>query len=308
MPLAPDTEGVHPIANTARKDRVADIVFVHGLGGSSHGTWRYGQEGEADHFFWPDELGKELPQCGVWSLGYEAGIIPWFGGDGLPIEDRAVNLAHKLTTLGLGNRPVIFVTHSMGGLMVKEIVVQSITAGDAAWQRLVGQISGIVFCGTPHRGSDVAWAAKKLATVLRTQHHIRDMAAGTRHLDRLHSRFVEWHRQHKPMTEAYAEGIGMKRQQWLLRLLPVVFAVKPGSADPQLADCRCIPCHCDHLTLVKPDSHQHDVYAGVRVFIEKCLLRSVPPCQPSSGVRPSNRLLLSLVELIDALNEVRNHH
>ena len=51
--------------------------------------------------------------------------MPWFGADGLPIEDRAVNLAHKLTTRKLGDRPLIFITHSMGGLIVKEIVVQS---------------------------------------------------------------------------------------------------------------------------------------------------------------------------------------
>ena len=28
--MTPDTEGLHPIANTDQSDRVADIVFVHG--------------------------------------------------------------------------------------------------------------------------------------------------------------------------------------------------------------------------------------------------------------------------------------
>lgn len=282
--MTPDTEGLHPIANTDRQDRVADVVFVHGLGGSSHKTWRHGSIGSAEHFFWPEELGKELPQCGVWSLGYEAGIIPWFGADGLPIEDRAVNLAHKLTTRGLGDRPVIFITHSMGGLMVKEIVVQSRTAGDPAWTTLVSSIAGIVFCGTPHRGADVALMAKRLAVVLRTQHHIRDMASGTRHLERLQSRFVEWHRQHQPKMEAYVEGIGMKRQHGFLRWLPAVFAVLPGSADPQLAGCRCIPCHCDHLALVKPPNREHDVYAGVMLFVRKCLPSPVSESAISTSV------------------------
>lgn len=278
--MMPDTEGLHAIANWENPDRVVDVVFVHGLGGSSHATWRYGKEGADDHFFWPIELGKELPQCGVWSLGYEAGIIPWFGADGLPIEDRAVNLAHKLTTKGLGDRPMIFITHSMGGLMVKEIVVQSLTAGDPNWSRLVGQISGIVFCGTPHRGSDVAFMAKQLSLVLCTQHHIRDMASGTRHLDRLHSRFVEWHRTHNPITEAYTEGIGMKRRIWWLRWLPRVFAVRHGSADPQLPGCRCVPCHCDHLDLVKPESRDHDVYSGTKKFLQS-VMADKPTVHPS---------------------------
>jgi pimeloyl-ACP methyl ester carboxylesterase len=304
--MTPDTEGLHPIANTDLPDRVADVVFIHGLGGSSHATWRHGKEGEDGHFFWPAELAKELPQCGVWSLGYAAGIIPWFGADGLPIEDRAVNLAHKLTTKGLGDRTVIFITHSMGGLMVKEIVVQSLTAGDPAWSAFVCRIAGIVFCGTPHRGADVALMAKRLAVVLRTQHHIRDMAAGTRHLERLHSRFVEWHRKHQPKTEAYTEGIGMKRSVWWLRWLPAVFAVKSGSADPQLAGCRCIPCHDDHLALVKPPGKEHDVYSGVLKFVQgvlDSLSASIVAVSPINAPPSSNDPSLIRSLIIDILRE-----
>lgn len=156
-------------------------------------------------------------------------------------EDRAVSLAHKFTTRDLGSRPIVFVTHSMGGLMVKEIVVRSLTSPDPEWKRLVNQIRGIVFCGTPHRGSAAALMARNPSVVLRTQHHIRDMARGERHLDRLHTRFVEWHRQSEVKVEAYAEGIGMKRRQWFIPPLPRVMIVEPGSADPQLAECRCIP-------------------------------------------------------------------
>jgi hypothetical protein len=36
--MTPDSEGLHPIANTDLAERVADIVFVHGLGGSSRVT------------------------------------------------------------------------------------------------------------------------------------------------------------------------------------------------------------------------------------------------------------------------------
>jgi hypothetical protein len=95
------TEGLHPIANTENSARKADIIFVHGLAGDSHGTWLYGKEGDTDSFFWPKALGDELPDCGIWCLGYEAGMSHWFSEEGLAIHDRAANLALKLSSTEL---------------------------------------------------------------------------------------------------------------------------------------------------------------------------------------------------------------
>src|SRR5437660_799847 len=108
--MIPDSEGLHPIANADKPVLQADIVFVHGLGGGSHSTWRHGTQGEPGFFFWPQALGQDLPQCAVWSLGYAAGISHWFGAPGMPIQDRARNLVLKLLNKGLGKRPLIFIT------------------------------------------------------------------------------------------------------------------------------------------------------------------------------------------------------
>src|SRR5208283_4000783 len=112
--MTPDSEGLHFITGPEKTKRQADIVFVHGLGGGSHSTRRNGKEGKAGHFFWPEELGKDLPQCGIWSIGYPAGFTG-LGKLGMLIEQRAGNVAFKLGKAGLGSRPIVFVTHSMGG-------------------------------------------------------------------------------------------------------------------------------------------------------------------------------------------------
>jgi len=61
-------DGTYLVPGTDRADRLADIVFVHGLGGGSHSTWTHGEPGQPNYFFWPEELAKELPQCGVWTV------------------------------------------------------------------------------------------------------------------------------------------------------------------------------------------------------------------------------------------------
>ena len=93
--MKPDSDGLHPIANTDKADRTADIVFVHGLRGTSHATWRRGKQGSAAHFFWPEELGLDLPAFGVWTVGYPAGVTA-LGKPGMIIEKRAGNLSQSL--------------------------------------------------------------------------------------------------------------------------------------------------------------------------------------------------------------------
>ncbi|WP_037305598.1 hypothetical protein [Amycolatopsis orientalis] len=68
------------------EDPVLDVVFVHGLDGDPHKSWL---------------------------------------GDSMPIQDRAINLLAELQGHGIGQRPLCFVTHSMGGLVVKEMLLHA---------------------------------------------------------------------------------------------------------------------------------------------------------------------------------------
>jgi hypothetical protein len=67
------------------------------------------------------------------------------------------------------NRPLIFVVHSLGGLVVKTALLY---ANESRTQRTVHISSvadstrGILFIGTPHRGSDQAQWGGILASVL----------------------------------------------------------------------------------------------------------------------------------------------
>ena len=49
-------------------------------------------------------------------------------------------------------RPLIFIGHSFGGLVIEQAVVQANSAG-GRYEYLVRLIGGIIFLGTPHQGS-----------------------------------------------------------------------------------------------------------------------------------------------------------
>lgn len=62
--------------------------------------------------------------------------------------------------LSIGSVPIIFVAHSMGGLLVKKAFL--LGQHDEHYRDLVRAMSGIVFLSTPHRGSNLAEALNRI--------------------------------------------------------------------------------------------------------------------------------------------------
>ncbi len=211
----------------------------------------------------------------------------------MTIAKRAGNLSLKLANAGLGVRPLLFITHSMGGLVVKWFIVDSQTQADLDRKRQVSMVRGIVFCGTPHRGVAIADAARLLGKVIGgIQEHVVEMCANAERLDFLHDQFIEWHRNNKVPIDSYAENVGLFRTRWWWRPLPLGLVVPRASANPGISGFTVRDVDDDHITLVKPRSRHHDVYAGVLRFIETALKQS-PKSDQSITNQPVNELPMS---------------
>ena len=77
---------------------------------------------------------------GVWSLGYAASPTKWArargwfsarwrdSGHGMALPDRAVQVLDLLVQRGLGQRPLMFICHSLGGLVAKQVLRSSYDA------------------------------------------------------------------------------------------------------------------------------------------------------------------------------------
>ncbi|KAH6689450.1 hypothetical protein F5X68DRAFT_253779 [Plectosphaerella plurivora] len=134
-----------------------DIVAVHGLNGTARATWRDAASGK---FWLQDFLPLTMPSARVMTYGYDSGLA--FSRSTAGIENFAQDLLNRLrmtrTTRHEKNRPLIFVAHSLGGIVVKKALILASEAKPVYGHILTSTI-GIVFMGTPHQGSDlVPWA------------------------------------------------------------------------------------------------------------------------------------------------------
>lgn len=163
-------------------DPQVDVVFVHGLNGNAYNTWT------ADNgIFWPRDL---LPihigdiRCRVLTYGYDANVAAFRDGAGVDfVHHHAENLVARLYTnravsassvLQPGSsrsdtdvvqsnnarqRPIIFIVHSLGGLVVKRALIYSRSIDSTSTEHLRSiyvSTYAILFMGTPHLGSDLA--------------------------------------------------------------------------------------------------------------------------------------------------------
>ncbi|CAG8982619.1 hypothetical protein HYALB_00008111 [Hymenoscyphus albidus] len=147
------------------------IVFVHGLGGDRIGTWTgVGKDADGKEFkeFWPKTLLPEACSTArILSFGYNAyfaHLYHLFGpeeiAEELKIDDHSKTLFTSLIGLRdntkTSDRPVIFVCHSLGGLVVARALSQNYRDLDEKSTNLSSMTIGTLFLGTLFAGSAAA--------------------------------------------------------------------------------------------------------------------------------------------------------
>ncbi|KAK8244134.1 hypothetical protein HDK90DRAFT_501620 [Phyllosticta capitalensis] len=173
-----------------------DIVFVHGLGGHSRKTWSKHHDVTR---FWPGIWLPDDPEVGkarILTFGYNANFSSAQKGM-TNITNFAKELLNEMRRgrsekgepLELGRVPIIFVVHSMGGLVVKKAYL--LGQNDEEYREIVHSISGIVFLSTPHRGTDLAEILNRILMVsFRTpKGYVQDLARNSTAIEEVNEQF-----------------------------------------------------------------------------------------------------------------------
>ncbi|KAF5615634.1 kinesin light [Fusarium sp. NRRL 25303] len=197
--LFPD--GVEVLVNPP--DANVDICFVHGLTGNRTSTWTArGQPAP-----WPKTLlPSELPKACILTYGYDAYVVSKSVASSNRLIDHAMNLVTDLTNdrrrRNASSRPLIFVVHSLGGLVCKEAILLSRNNPNRSRQDFFTHIKGVVFMGTPHKGSWMTdWSgipAKALGLVKSTNRSLLEvLETNNQYLESIHVRFLSMMREQR---------------------------------------------------------------------------------------------------------------
>ena len=83
------------------------------------------------------------------------------------VREQAVNLLNRLASKreDAEERPIIFVAHSLGGIIVKRALVEAKL--DDSYKAIRGATYGIAFFGTPHQGGNFAKLGDIAASIVR---------------------------------------------------------------------------------------------------------------------------------------------
>ncbi|KEZ46772.1 hypothetical protein SAPIO_CDS0062 [Scedosporium apiospermum] len=137
--------------------RPIDIIAVHGLNGDSMNTWtHFPGRGKPSTMWLRDLLPEKLPSSRVMTFQYDASVVGNTSAHG--VRGNASKLLQLLRDKREDNddegRPIVFVGHSLGGIIIKQAL--KLASSSRRFSDIAKSTRGIVFFGTPHRGADGA--------------------------------------------------------------------------------------------------------------------------------------------------------
>lgn len=232
-------------------------------------------------YCWPmDWLPNDYPNIRVLGLNYETSLSEWSSNknNNCPCEkkgtlhNRSEEFLKCLVASGVGRngRPVIWVGHSMGGLIAKSIIIQALESDDANTRQLAENTKGLLFLGTPHKGSPVAKLKQHIQLIFSPTIEVKELEENNTYLLRLHEKFLKYIDTAKERIEVVSVAEGCPT---VLTAFKFPFhIVSEESAQLHFGDFYVL--NVDHLGLSKPVFRQSFLYQRLLAIIRDVMSNS----------------------------------
>ncbi|KAI0165165.1 hypothetical protein GGR52DRAFT_575258 [Hypoxylon sp. FL1284] len=258
-------------------DAKVDIVLVHGLNGDPEKTWT-----AKNGVFWPTDL---LPtslreaRANVLVYGYNADVYSKKHGANpsdnfiyMHAQTLVTSLTHYRKDELSTHNPIIWVCHSLGGILVKRALLYSNdlrASQHEDYRSIYVSTYGLIFLGTPHTGSEIAtWGtmlqAMSDAVIPRTFFQsesvlLRTLKRDNETLQNINSHFLDIYQRFKILMAHENHKTDMKGTRMLV--------VDSTSAGPQLPGVTYYAIEATHSTMCKYENRNSPGYRTVATAI-----------------------------------------
>lgn len=255
--------------------REVDIIMIHGLMGGAFETWKGGEHDAETSVvsvdtMWPtawlahDLEGRKF-EPRVMSISYEANILessaPW---PALSLQERSEVMLTKLSKAAVGRRPTVFITHSLGGILLKEMIHLALESDDPAIREIAQNTRGIIFYAVPHHGTPLATLniSRMTKTLFRPHPALKDIH-GSAHLKLLNDRLGA-------LDHVSVLSFGEENPVAVPIIGAEAIVVPVESSNPGFGTFHVIE-NSTHIDLCKPASKQEPPYVITLDFITQVL-------------------------------------
>ncbi|XP_054991989.1 LOW QUALITY PROTEIN: protein SERAC1 [Sorex araneus] len=271
---------LHPQFRTSQPIK-ADVLFIHGLMGAAFKTWRQQDneqnlteafsEDEAGYTTcWPKSwLARDCPALRIISVEYDTSLSDWRAR--CPMERKSIafrsnELLQKLRAAGVGERPVIWVSHSMGGLLVKKMLLEASKKPEMS--RLASNTRGVIFYSVPHRGSHLAEYSVNVRYLLFPSLEVKELSKDSPELKILQDDFLEFAKGQNFQVLNFVETLPT-----YIGSMIKLHVVPAESADLGIGDL--ISVDVNHLDICKPKRKDAFLYQRTLQFIRETLAKDL---------------------------------
>lgn len=130
-----------------------DVLAVSGLGSHPFGSFVHKEDG---NMWLTNNLPRDIPAARVMIFGYESTLL--HSTSHVQLDDLASPLQIAISQIlrSKNKRPLLLIGHSLGGLLVKQALIQIAEPGfEDGLPSILELITGIVLFGTPNDGLDI---------------------------------------------------------------------------------------------------------------------------------------------------------
>ncbi len=246
------------------------IVFIHGLFGDGKSTWR----NDHSKTYWPDMIVKDQDFNGydVYVVNY---VTPFISRTST-IEEVATQTLQQLEDEDIFRRykQIYFITHSMGGLIAKRILVK---LNRPATTEQLQRVKAVLYFSAPAQGAEIA----EIGQWISLNPQLKDMRPADLN-SFLQSLENDWQnllgdRDRNEPNERFPKSFCAYETQSTLGIMIVnrVYAATRCDINPY-------PIPLNHIEIVKPSSQQDDPYRWSKARILETA-SSVPEIDDKNG-------------------------